>query len=75
MTKMVTITEKDEKKELFGDLKIGDYYLFPIAGRDKGLFIKAGACYGVNLMNGNSLNLADSIEIISVKNVAIEYEV
>lgn len=74
---MVTITEKDRenKYERFGDLQIGDYYVFPVIGKDKSLFIKAGACYGVNSMNGNSFNLADSIEIIPVKNVTIEYEV
>ena len=75
MTKMITITEKDKEKELFGNLKIGDYYLLSIAGRDKILFIKIEACYGINLLNGNSLNFADSLEIIPVKNVTIEYEV
>ena len=75
MTKMITITEKNKEKELFGNLKIGDYYLLSIAGNDKILFIKTESCYGINLMNGNNLNFADSLEIIPVKNVTIEYEV
>jgi len=73
---MVRITPIINNKEtIFGDLKIGEYFLVKNEFSCKELFIKTGIDVGHLLSNGESLFFSEDIPITHVKNVSITYEV
>lgn len=72
---MVRITPINNKKTVFGDLRIGDYFLITGEYSCYELFIKESNAYGLLLSNGESLVCSEDLPITHIKNVSIEYEV